>query len=81
MPQQVETEPVITGPTLEEISASLSLIGIIAGERPQAIIEDRKSDKSHFLYKGGSVGQAKIVEILEDSVIMEYKGERFELVL
>jgi type II secretory pathway component PulC len=81
MPQQVEEETVITGPTVDEISANLSLIGIIAGGRPQAIIEDKKSKKSHFLYKGGTVGQAKVVEVLEDSVIMEYQGQRFELVL
>ena len=81
MPQQVEVEPVITGPGLEEISGSLSLIGIIAGDRPQAIIEDKKTGKSHFLYKGGSIGKAKLVDILGDSVIMEYQGETFELVL
>lgn len=81
LPQQVEIEAVVTGPTLEEISAGLSLIGIIAGDRPQAIIEDKKSGKSYFLYKGGLVGKTKIVEILEDSIVMEYQGERFELVL
>ena len=81
LPQQIEIETVITGPTVEEISANLSLIGIIAGERPQAIIEDKKSGKSHFLYKGGLVGKAKIVDILKDSVIMGYQGETYELVL
>lgn len=81
MPQQVDVEPVVTGPTLDDVRANLSLIGIIAGERPQAIIEDRKAGKSHFLYKGGSVGGAKIVDILNDSVILEYQDQRFELVL
>ncbi len=81
MPQQVETEAVITGPTLEEVSANLSLIGIIAGARPQAIIDDKKSGKSHFLYEGGSIGKAKVKEILEGSVVMEYQGQTFELVL
>lgn len=81
MPQEVEAESVISGPTVDEIKASLSLIGIIAGDRPQAIIEDKKTRKSYFLYKGGIVGESKIVEILQDSVIMEYKGQRFELVL
>lgn len=81
MPQQVEVEEVVTGPTVEEISSTLSLIGIIAGERPQAIIEDKKTGKSHFLYNGGFVGKAKIVDILPDSVIMEYQGQTFELVL
>jgi len=80
-PPQVEEEAVITGPTLEEIMGSLSLIGIIAGDKPQAIIEDKKSAKSHFLYEGSSIGQVKVVDILEDSVILEYQGQKFELVL
>lgn len=81
MPQQAEAEKIITGPTVEEIRGGLSLIGIIAGERPQAIIEEKKAGKSYFVYKGGSVGQVAVVDILTDSVILEYKGERFELVL
>ncbi len=81
LPQESETSVVQAGPSLDEISANLSLIGIIAGERPQAIIEEKKAGKSYFLYKGGSVGQAKIMEIMEDRVVMEYRGETFELVL
>lgn len=81
LPQQVQIETVITGPSLEEVSAGLSLIGIIAGARPQAIIESKKSEKSYFLYEGQAVDNAKVVEILEDSVVMEYQSETFELVL
>ena len=81
MPQQVEVDEVITGPALEEVSAGLSLVGIIAGNRPQAIIEEKKTKKSYFLFEGGSVGQAKLIEISGDSVVMEYQGQTFELVL
>ncbi|MEA3305660.1 MAG: hypothetical protein U9R52_02480 [Candidatus Omnitrophota bacterium] len=81
MPQQVEVDEVITGPALEEVSAGLSLIGIITGNRPQAVIEEKKTKKSYFLFEGSSVGQAKLLEILEDSVVMEYQGQTFELVL
>lgn len=81
MPQELEVESITAGPVLEEVRANLSLIGVIAGDRPQAIIEDKKSGKSYFLYKGGTIGQAKVVDILQDTVIMEYNGQRFELVL
>lgn len=81
MPQELESESVVTGPAVDEVKAGLSLIGIIAGDRPQAIIEDKKSGKSYFLYKGGTIGQANVVDILQDTVIMEYNGQRFELVL
>jgi len=81
LPQESEVSPVASGPSLEEISSNLSLIGIIAGDRPQAIIEDKKAGKSYFMYKSGLVGQAKVVDILEDKVVMEYKGQVFELML
>lgn len=81
LPQESEVSPVQTGPTVEEISANLSLIGIIAGDKPQAIIEEKKAGKSYFLYKGGSVGQSKVIDILEDKVVMEYQGQTFELML
>lgn len=82
MPQQVEAEQVVNaGPSVDEVRSGLSLIGIIAGARPQAIIEDRKSGKSYFLYEGGAIGESKVVNITEDTVVLEYKGQRFELVL
>lgn len=81
LPQESDVPAAQSGPPAEEISANLSLIGIIAGDRPQAIIEDKKTGKSYFLYKGGSVGQAKIIDIMEDRVLMEYRNETFELAL
>jgi len=81
LPQESDVSPVMAGPSMDEISSNLSLIGIIAGDKPQAIIEDKKAGKSYFLYKGGLVGQAKIIDISEDSVTMEYNGQTFELVL
>lgn len=59
----------------------LTLIGIIAGEKPQAAIEDRKNQKTYFLYKGQSINQMKVEDILEDRVILKFDGERFELTL
>lgn len=81
LPQESDVSTAPAGPSAEEIKANLSLIGIIAGDKPQAIIEDKKMGKSYFLYKGGSAGQAKIIEIMEDKVLVEYGGETFELVL
>jgi type II secretory pathway component PulC len=81
LPQESEVSPVMAGPSADEISSNLALIGIIAGDKPQAIIEDKKAGKSYFLYKGGLAGQAKIIDISEDRVTMEYNGQTFELVL
>lgn len=59
----------------------LSLIGIIAGEKPQAVIEDKKIQKTYFLYEGQMVNQMKVEEILEDRVILNFNGEKLELTL
>ena len=77
----IDSAPVITGPSLDEVSGGLSLLGIIAGDRPQAIIEDTVTGKSSFVYKGGRVGKSKIIDIGEDVVTMEYQGQTFELYL
>lgn len=67
--------------TLEDLIAPLALIGIISGEHPQAIIEDKKTNKTHFLEKGGKVGQIEVEEIFEDKVILNYGEQKAELVL
>ena len=59
----------------------LSLKGIIAGEKPQAIIEDEKNKKSYFLYKGESVNNIKVEDIQSDRVILRVNGEVLELTL
>lgn len=59
----------------------LSLIGIVAGEKPQAIIEDRKIQKTYFLNKGQTVNQLTVEDILKDRVILDFEGEKLELVL
>ena len=60
---------------------SLSLIGIIGGERPQAIIEDKKDKKTYFLNKGQTISDMKVEDILGDRIILDFDGEKFDLVL
>lgn len=68
---------------LEDIAASLGLMGVVSGAKPQAIIEDRKSKKTYFLNKGDKLGNVQLKEILEGEgkVILIYKGREFDLVL
>ena len=58
-----------------------TLKGIIAGDKPQVILEDGKNNKSYFLYKGDSVDNIKVEDIQEDKVILTINGERLELTL
>jgi type II secretory pathway component PulC len=59
----------------------ISLRGIIAGDDPQAIIEDSKNQKTYFLNKGQTMNGITVRDILDGRVIIELNGEIFDLTL
>ena len=68
-------------PALKESVKDLNLLGIVTGKTPQAIIEDKKEGKTFFVNKGDAIGLLRVEEILEDKVVLNYRGERVDLVL
>lgn len=66
---------------IEDLMANFSLLGIVAGDEPQAIIEDGKQKKSYFLRKGQSRGGLLLKNIGEGSVTIVYKGQEFDLTM
>jgi hypothetical protein len=64
-----------------DISKRFSLVGIIAGEKPQAIIEDKEAQKTHYLYKGQSFNGVTVEDIGEGRVVLDHGGEEIILVL
>jgi type II secretory pathway component PulC len=58
-----------------------SLVGIISGERPQAIIQDNKTQKTYYLNKGQTIAEYMVEDILPDKVILNTGGQRYELFL
>lgn len=67
--------------TLREMAQDFTLIGIMEGQTPQAIIEDKKAKKTYFLNRGDYLGEIKINDIQEGKVTLEYQGETFDLFL
>jgi len=65
----------------EEIIGNLTLLGIVTGEMPQAIIEDKKLKKNFFLKEGQSAGGVLLKKIDDGSVTVVYRGEEFNLSL
>jgi type II secretory pathway component PulC len=65
----------------EEIKSQLNLLGVVWGEKPQAIIEDKKAQKTYFLNKGESLDSVEVKDIFENKVILSYNGQQFELVM
>lgn len=58
-----------------------NLVGIITGERPQAIIENAETGKTYYLYKGQSFEGVMVFDIEAKRVVLDYGGEKITLVL
>lgn len=56
-----------------------SLLGVIGGENPQAIIEDKKTKQTIYLQKGQSLGELKVRDLQDGKIILESGGETAEL--
>ncbi len=76
-PAQEIGAPTIKGEA--ESIKDISLVGIISGENPQAIISDNKTQQTYYLSKGQFVGEFQVEEIQEGKIILNSKGQRYEL--
>lgn len=75
-----EEKPVVTI-NIAELAKDLSLLGIIFGDNPQAIIEDKKSQRTYYVSKGQFIGEFQIEDVQEKKVILNCHGQKFELYL
>lgn len=64
-----------------DLIKDFNLVGIISGENPQAVIEDKKVQKTYYLSKGQFIGEFQIEDIQEGKIILNYQGQKFELYL
>lgn len=64
-----------------DISKRFSLVGIIAGDDLQAIIEDKDTSKTYYLYEEDSFSGVIVEEIKKGRVVLDYNGENLTLVL
>ena len=64
-----------------DLLKDMSLIGIVSGDNPQAIIEDKKTQKTYYLTKGQSIGEFRVDDIGQGKIILNYNGQKFELYL
>lgn len=64
-----------------DLSKKFNLVGIMAGDEPQAIIEDKETEKTYYLYKGQSFNGATVEEIGDGKVVLNYRGRKIILVL
>lgn len=64
-----------------ELLNNYSLKGVMGGDNPQAIIEDKKSKQTYFLSQGQLLGEFKVDEVQEGKVIFDINGQKMELSL
>lgn len=75
--QEIYKEPLKGAP--QDLLKDISLLGIVSGESPQAIIEDKKTQKTYYLNKGQFIGELQITDIKEGKIILDFNGQSFEL--
>ena len=79
------TEPPRTaGPSTQanDLAARLTLMGIVAGDPAQAVIEDSETKKTYFVTAGQAVaGGAVLEQVLDNRVILNLNGEQISLSL
>lgn len=73
-PKGPKTNPV-------ELLQLLELQGVLGGKNPKAIIVYKKTNDSHTLSVGDDLGEFKVKEIKDRSVILQWREELFELSL
>jgi len=64
-----------------ELLKDINLMGIISGDTPQAIIEDKKAQKTFYVSEGEFIGQFQVEDIQDGKVTLTYQGQRFDLYL
>ncbi len=67
--------------SLDQIMANYTLGGILGGDQPQAIIEDKQQSKTYFLNVGDTLGEIKIIAITDEKVTVAVGDEQADLTL
>ena len=77
----ISAEPAAKSASVEALVKDITLMGIMSGDSPQAILEDQKTHKTYYLNKGQYIGEFQVEDIQDGKVILNYKGQRSELYL
>ena len=62
-----------------ELIKDFNLMGVISGDNPQAVIEDKKVQKNFTVTTGQFIGEFQVEDIKEGKVMLNHQGQKFEL--
>jgi len=71
----------VQGPGLSEMIKSFQLIGIVQGEKPEALIKNVTTQQTYFARQGEKFDRFTVAEITQGSIKVEFQGESAELLL
>lgn len=74
--KQEEKQAVPQAPGLTE---NLRIVGIAWADEPEVIIEDSRILRTFFLKEGDAIRGGTVKKILQNKIILEYKGQEAEL--
>jgi len=78
LPSEASGAPVILG---DEQIKEINLVGIVSGDNPQAVVEDKKTQKTYYVSKNQFIGQFQVEDIQEGKIILSYNGNKYEIYL
>jgi len=78
-PAPKPTEPTKPKVTLQQIIAGYTFVGILFGDEPQAIVEDKKSGQSFYLKAGQNLGEIKIESVERGKVTLSCGDEVMDI--
>lgn len=65
--------------TLQQLLAAYTFIGVIFGDVPQAIIEEKRTGQSFYLTAGQYLGEIKIEKIERGKITVSYEDEMMDV--
>lgn len=78
-PVQKQAGPAKPKITLSQLLGGYTFVGIIFGDVPQAIVEEKKSGQSFYLTEGQMLGEIKIDKIEEGKITVTYEEETMDV--
>lgn len=77
----VPAAPPVPVKTLAELAEDLMLVGVAESDQPQAIIVNKKSQKTYYLSAGQRIGEIRILSVQQDRVVLGFNDETLDLAM
>lgn len=65
--------------TLQQLLAGYTFVGVIFGDVPQAIVEEKRSGQSFYLTAGQYLGEIKVEKIERGRITVSYEDEMIDI--